>query len=320
MQLRVVCAASDADGVLALLAERPGVAHVARSAGSAVAPAGDPGGDVVEAVVDPEVAQEVVHHLVDRGIARRGAISLAPLDLVVSETADAAGRALPGGGDADALIWEELLETTGEESELTPTFLAFLVIACLLAAVGVVTDSTVTIVGAMVVSPDFGPLAALAVAVVGRQRALAARAAVTLAVGFPVAILVTVAFTGVTRAVGLLGAGGVPELGDVAFVYEVGPASVAVALLAGVAGMLALTSRKSGALVGVFISVMTIPAAGFAAVAAVYGEWTRSGEAMLQLLVNLVAITAAGVLALRFRRKHVGRGQLTSLLSGRRRG
>ena len=51
--------------------------------------------------------------------------------------------------------------------------LTFLCLACLIAAVGVVTDSPVTVVGAMVVGPEFGPLAALAVALVRRRMSLA---------------------------------------------------------------------------------------------------------------------------------------------------
>jgi uncharacterized membrane protein len=49
---------------------------------------------------------------------------------------------------------------------LTFTFLAFLTLACLIAVVGVVTDSPVTVVGAMVVGPEFSPLAAIAVGLV----------------------------------------------------------------------------------------------------------------------------------------------------------
>ena len=54
-----------------------------------------------------------------------------------------------------------------------------------------VTDSPVTVVGAMVVGPEFGPLAALAVALVRRKTYLARRAALALLVGFPVAMLIT---------------------------------------------------------------------------------------------------------------------------------
>ena len=69
------------------------------------------------------------------------------------------------------MVWDELIGRTREESTLSVTFVMFLTLACLLAAIGVVTDSTVTVVGAMVLGPEFGPLAALAVA----HRAAAAR-------------------------------------------------------------------------------------------------------------------------------------------------
>ena len=49
------------------------------------------------------------------------------------------------------------------------------------------------------------------------------------------------------------------------FIYQPGVLSLIVALLAGAAGMLSLTSSNSAALVGVFISVTTVPAAGYVA-------------------------------------------------------
>ena len=63
------------------------------------------------------------------------------------------------------------------------------------------------------------------------------------------------------------------------------------------------TSNRSAALVGVFISVTTIPAAGNAAVAGVLGDWHETWLSLAQLGINLVGITAAatGVLWLRRR-------------------
>ena len=69
------------------------------------------------------------------------------------------------------------------------TFVLFLTLACLLAAIGVVSDSTVTVVGAMVLGPEFGPLAAISVALVQRRWDLARRALIALLVGFPVAMI-----------------------------------------------------------------------------------------------------------------------------------
>ena len=106
---------------------------------------------------------------------------------MLSDRADQAEAEAPGEG-ADAVIWDEVSRQTGEDSRLTWSFLAFLVLATQLAAIGIVTDSTIAIVGAMAVGPEFGPLAALAVALVRRQRRLGRDAALALGVGFPVAM------------------------------------------------------------------------------------------------------------------------------------
>lgn len=304
LHLRVICASHDSASVVDLLRAEPGVAHLVVAAGVSEHPVGD----VIEAVISRKVAENILHRLTERGVHHRGQVSLQTIDTLLSDDAAAADRTAPG----DGVIWDELLATTRDESRLTPVFLAFLTIACLLAAVGVLTDSVVVIVGAMVVSPDFGPLAALAVAAVARRRALARRAAVALFLGFPLAMLATGAFTVVARLSGLFEPGELSDLPETSFVYHVGPFSVIVALLAGAAGMIALTSDKPGELIGVFISVTTVPAAGFAVLAAVAGDWTRCGEAALQLLVNLAGITTAGTLTLLLRRRHIVPGDGTA--------
>ncbi|OEV04246.1 DUF389 domain-containing protein [Streptomyces oceani] len=307
LHLRVVCASSVSASVFAFLESEPGVAHLVVTHGVSRRPVGD----VIEAAVAREVAEDVLRRLTELGVPRQGAMSLQPIDAMVSDTADAAERAAPGRG-ADAVIWEELVATTGEESQLNPVFLGFLTIACLLAAVGVITDSAITLVGAMVVSPDFGPLAALAVSVVGRRGRLGARAGLALCVGFPLAMLVTAALALLARAGGIFEPGDLSGLRQAAFIYEVGPYSIVLALLAGAAGMVALTSEKPGALIGVFISVTTVPAAGFAALATVAGYWSRFGEAAIQLLINLAGVALAGTLTLLVRRRHIVPGAHTA--------
>ena len=185
--------------------------------------------------------------------------------------------------------------------------LGAITLACMIAAVGVVTNSPVTVVGAIVVGPEFGPLAALAVALVRRRLDLARRASIALLVGFPVAMAVTAAFVLGGEALGWIQLQSTRELNEVDFIFRVGPLSFVVALLAGAAGMLSLVSAKSAALVGVFISVTTVPAAGFAVVAASVGDWDIAVESATQLLVNLVGITLAGVLVLGMRRRHASR-------------
>ncbi len=69
--------------------------------------------------------------------------------------------------------------------------------------------------------------------------------------------------------------------------------SVFVAFIAGMAGVLSLTNAKSGALVGVLISVTTIPAAANIGVASALGDWDDALGAAAQLGLNLCAIFLA---------------------------
>ncbi len=78
--------------------------------------------------------------------------------------------------------------------------------------------------------------------------------------------------------------------------------SVAVALAAGVAGMLSLSTQKSGALIGVLVSVTTLPAASYAGLAAAYGDWEAACGSLIQLVTNLVCIFVAGLATLGLQR------------------
>jgi uncharacterized hydrophobic protein (TIGR00271 family) len=293
LNLRVIAPPELTEAVLEMYGHTVGTAHVIVHRGAAVAPAGD----VIEADVAREAADALVGRLKALGLDEDGAITLQVLDTVLSSSARHAEDEAEGDG-ADAVLWDELVARTREESSLTVTFLAFLCIACLLAAVGVITDSAVTVVGAMVVGPEFGPLAALAVALVRRRAGLARRAATALLVGFPLAMVVTAIATLGFEAIGWVTMTTTRNLDQVDFIFQVGPFSLVVALLAGAAGMLSLVSAKSAALVGVFISVTTVPAAGFAVVAASVGEWDVAAYSALQLMVNLIGIVAAGVVVL----------------------
>lgn len=311
LNLRITCAAEVTDAVLDTLRNNPGAVHLTVLRGVAV----DPPGDLVQADVVREATDGVLADLCALGIDHIGGITLGSLDTVLSDAADAAAVAAPGD-PADAVVWDELIARTGGESQLTLTYLAFLTLACLIAVVGVVTDSPITVVGAMVVGPEFGPLAALAVGLVLRRGDLIRRAALALGVGFPLAMLIAAAGALLGEWTGLIDVGIVGSLKAVDFIYQVGPFSLILALLAGAAGMLSLISARSAALIGVFISVTTVPAAAFAVVAVTTGAWRTVTESTLQLLVNLVGITLAGVLVLMLRTRRDNRNRQRPLVQG----
>jgi uncharacterized hydrophobic protein (TIGR00271 family) len=274
-----------------------GVAEVARHAGASVLPPGD----VIEVMLARESVESLVEKLHALNVEEAGSISVTMPDLVMSDRADQAVAEAPGEG-ADAVIWEEVSRQTGEDSRLTWSYLAFLVLATQLAAIGIVTDSTIAIVGAMAVGPEFGPLAALAVAIVQRQWRLGRRAALALGIGFPVAMLAAALTAWLSVPLGLFPADVLERGSAVEFIYHPGPYSLIVAVLAGTAGMLSVISRRSAALIGVFISVTTVPAAGFVAVALVLGEYEKAAGSALQLGLNLLGIVVAAVAVLIFYR------------------
>jgi uncharacterized hydrophobic protein (TIGR00271 family) len=293
LHLRVITPPDVRDRLINALSDNPGVAHLVVHRGAAL----DPPGDEVTADIARESANDVIDTLKELGVKERGAITLDEIDTVLSIRAYRAERRAVGD-PADAVVWDELAARTREESSLNVAYMTFLCLACLIAALGVVTDSPVTVVGAMVVGPEFGPLAAVAVALVRRKAYLARRAAAALLIGFPVAMAVTALLVLAGEAIGWIEVTSTRELTEVDFIFQVGPLSFLVALLAGAAGMLSLVSAKSSALVGVLISVMTVPAAGFAVVAATVGDWDIAAKSSAQLAVNLAGIVLASVFVL----------------------
>jgi uncharacterized hydrophobic protein (TIGR00271 family) len=308
--MRVIAPPEQTDAVRDLLLAERGATHVTVLGGIAV----QPPGDVVEADVTREAVDGVLASLCGLGIDRAGGVTLEVIDTTLSDAADVAEESAPGDPQ-DAVIWDEVVARTGEESRFSISYQSFLTIACLLAAIGAITDSPVTVVGAMVLGPEFGPLAAVAVGAVLRRGDLVRRGTFALAVGFPLAMVVTAVASTVFDAAGLLSTAQLAELDQVGFIYEVGPFSFIVALLAGAAGMLSLTSAKSATLVGVFISVTTVPAAAFASVAVVEGRYVQALQSASQLAINLLGIVlaAAAVLLLSRRsRQHGGRRRLSA--------
>ena len=254
-----------------------------------------PHGDVVLCDVAREDASVVIDDLKELGVHRDGSIALEQIDSQISDVARRAERAAHGA-PSDAVVWEEVEARTSESIELSGTFLAFMALACLIASVGIFTGSPILIVGAMVVGPEFGPLAGLCVAAVERRLGVGLRSLTALAVGFPVGITAAFLFTLICVATGLVDA----EFKSVdnpltRFIAEPETFSFIVAAFAGAAGVLSLTSAKSGALIGVLVSVTTIPAAANIGVAAALGNWDDWRGAMAQLALNLTAIVLAGV-------------------------
>lgn len=288
--LRIVAPPDRSGQALELLKSLPSVCNVIYLEGVAQNPAGD----VILADVAREDASVILSDLRELELEEVGSIALEAIDTSISKGAERAERAAKGA-PSDAVIWEQVQSRTSEEATLSASYLAFIVLATLIASVGILLNSPILIVGAMVVGPEFGPIAGFCVALVERQRKLAARSLVALVVGFPVAIAITYLATLAFEATGTAPASFSFDQFSLAHTIS-HPDFFAffVAFCAGVAGMLSLTTAKSGALIGVLISVTTIPAAAAVAVAGAYRDGDALSGSLAQLGVNLTMILVAG--------------------------
>lgn len=260
-----------------------------------------PDGHLVLADVAREGANPVVADLRELDLHHDGMIMLTEPAAILSGDADRVEEAAPGDPD-DTVVWDVVENRLRAESRLNVSFVGFLTLATLIAGVGRYLDQPILIVGAMVVGPEFAPVAAVCLALARPRPSLLPSALRTLAVGFGVAVAVAAPLWLLGTVTGVVS----PQqatAGDLtAFIVEPDAWSFVVALLAGVAGMLSLTTSKSGPLVGVFISVTTVPSVGTFALCLGTGSWSDLATSAAQLAVNLAGLLIAGTLTLLLQR------------------
>ncbi|SDH51808.1 uncharacterized hydrophobic domain-containing protein [Sinosporangium album] len=293
LHLRLISPEDRTDKVLAQLDGTTGVTNVVLLRAAARTPPGD----VIMCDVAREAANEVLDELRRFGLSTEGSIAGEQVDLVLSDAAERAKEEAPGEGD-DAVVWEDLARKVDNDCKLTWAFMVFLAIATQIAGIGVLVDSPILIVGAMVLGPEFGAVAAICFGMLFGRGLLIARAAMTLVTGFAIAIAITFACALVSGVLGWIDPDMLVGNAEVEFIVKPDRWSFIVALLAGVAGVLSITAGKSSALVGVFISVTTVPAAGYAAVALALGQWGEVAGSAAQLAVNITGMIIAGVATL----------------------
>jgi uncharacterized hydrophobic protein (TIGR00271 family) len=291
LHLRILVPPDLTPSVTSLLRREPGAVHlsVIRDAGL------DPAGDLIEADVEHAALAALISRLEDLGVDDRGSFSFADVLDARSAAADTARATMRAVG-SELIAWDEVAARTRDDTVATPAYLLLMTIAGVIAAGGILTSNELLIVGAMIVSPDYGPLAGFCVAALAGPRDRARSSAWALVVGFAVAagsaaIVAAVAgLADIVPAAYHAGDRPVTEL-----IAEPNAASFVVALAAGVAGMIALGQAKSGAVVGVLVSVTTIPAAANVGVALALGNVDEAIGALAQLVINLAGLVIAGV-------------------------
>lgn len=207
------------------------------------------------------------------------------------------------GADEESVIWAQVVQDVHETGRLSWINVSLMVVAACIAAIGIIQDQLLLIVGAMALSPDYFPVADACLSVVRRDWRRAELAIGTLLLSFGAAIVGAWALTEVLGRTGIVSEATAPPQELTLFISRPDALSVVVALFAGVAGALAITLPDARGLVGVFVSITTIPAAANIGVAFASNDWDELAGAAVQLLVNIISLLVAGTFTLGVRRR-----------------
>lgn len=202
----------------------------------------------------------------------------------------------------DQVVWAKVDQDIRETSRPSGVNLLLITLAAIIAAVGIIEDQLLYIVGAMAISPDYLLISEVNIAMVRRDWRRTRNGVVALVVAFAMAACGAYLLSTLLRALDLVSQDSHAERQLTMFITDPDGLTVFVAIAAGIAGALALTLPDARGLVGVFVSITTIPAAANIGVAIEEQNWSDVGSATIQLVVNIVCLVLAGAATLEIRR------------------
>jgi len=182
---------------------------------------------------------------------------------------------------------EELYQKLFAVSSINSRYIIMVVIASIVAVIGLLKNDVAVIIGSMVIAPLFSPNMALSLATTLADLRLAKNSIITNITGLVIALLI-----GMSLGIVLDVNPGIPQIAsrsDVSYYY------LFLALATGVAGAYSITTGVAEALVGVMVAVALLPPLIAAGLLFGAGFLLNGAEALLLCLVNVVCINLSGV-------------------------
>jgi uncharacterized hydrophobic protein (TIGR00271 family) len=202
----------------------------------------------------------------------------------------------------------ELDLRSGDVRSKQTAFWTMLVLSAVIASAGVLTDSTATVIGAMIIAPLSTPIMGIALAIAKRERNgatffVAAGAVLVISVGVCFSFLLPVGYDLLSNS-------------QIASRVSPGLVDMIAALATGLAGAVALARRDVGAVLpGVAIAISLVPPLAVVGICLGRTEWFLALGALLLFGSNLLALVLAGTLVFTF----VGYAEVATVAHGRSR-
>lgn len=258
--------------------------------------------DLLFVPVETDAVEGIIETLRETGVPQDGYVVVTDAEAVVSERPvespengeDEKEQSRPGH-----LISREELHAAMEEELRNPAeYVVFTALSAVLATAGLVLDSATVVTGSMVVAPILGPAVASSVGTVVGDDGLVREGIKTQAGGAAVAVTSAAGFALLSRLTfaPALDLSGLEQVGEFSSPVAL---TLAIALVAGIAGALSLTSGASTALVGVAVAAALVPPSAVVGLGLAYNEPAVALGAGVLLLVNLLSINLMSLLTLR---------------------
>ena len=174
-------------------------------------------------------------------------------------------------------------------------FFLLVILSCVIATLGLLTNSPAVIIGAMLVAPLMSPIIGLGLASITGDARLFRDASVALVQGAALAVFISVMLAVVNRYLPFIQLQELP--GEVMARTRPSPIDLTIALAGGMAAAYALAQPQlSAALPGVAIATALMPPLCTVGIGIALDRWDVAGGALLLFITNAVTIAFAGML------------------------
>jgi uncharacterized hydrophobic protein (TIGR00341 family) len=183
---------------------------------------------------------------------------------------------------------EELYADIEKTVGISWVFFSMVFFSSIVASLGILRNSVIFIIGAMVIAPLLGPNVALSLATTLGDIGLSKRALRAIGFGVLAALLSSMAI-GLVFDVN-------PNIPELITRTEVNLGDIVLALVAGSAAALSFTSDLFSALIGVMVAVALLPPLVTLGMLTASGQWELALGSLFLFLINLICVNLAGVL------------------------
>ncbi|MFC4989912.1 TIGR00341 family protein [Saliphagus infecundisoli] len=247
-----------------------------------------------------QAVEPVLDSLQEAGIEDDAYTVVVDAETVIARKFDALQDRYENGDVEDDRISRQELRTEAEE--LTPSFPVYVVmtvISALVATAGLLLDSPAVVVGSMVIAPLIGPALGASIGTVIDEPELLIDGAKYQALGVVLAIGSAAAMAWFVRVTHVVPPGmDIAEVGEISERLAPDLLSLVIALGAGVAGVLSVSTGVSVALVGVMIAAALIPPAAAAGISLAFGHPGAALGSTVLVFVNVLSVNLAGLVTL----------------------